>query len=240
MLKDEFVPLLLKNKLEVGQMNTHYTQNSQTLHVGDIESNYIVEEKIKQNKRAAWMLLSFFDRFPEETSGFRTKVGKMLMGAGESEVKEVIKRYEWLTLQEKIFPNNVLLNREQIKEIEPALVTGRDPNEPIAAYYSPDGYAVDFEATTKKMFEIAQRLRWDLTQVLLGVGVKKIERKSSDWDLFHTHLDDWRIIESKAVVVNGEDLYSSIDETIVIWKWCRYFIYCRQYTIISNQKLKRD
>jgi hypothetical protein len=67
------------------------------------------------------------------------------MGVGDNEVKEVkevIKRYEWLRLQEKVFPNNVLLNREQIAQIEPALVQGRNPNEPIVAYYSPNDVLV--------------------------------------------------------------------------------------------------
>lgn len=195
--------VFVERQPEVGQLNTHYTQNSQTLHVGDIESNYKDLNKIKQVVRDAGMLPSFFNLFPDETSGLYTNVGKMLMGVGDKEVKEVIKRYEWLTLQEKVFPNNVLLNREQIEQLEPALVQGRDPNEPIVAYYSPDGYAVNFEQTAKKMVDIAQRERGELTQVLLGFGVETIERKSTDGTLFHTHLEDGTIIESKAVVVNG-------------------------------------
>lgn len=161
--------VFVERQPEVGQLNTHYTQNSQTLHVGDIESNYKDLNKIKQVVRDAGMLPSFFNLFPDETSGLYTNVGKMLMGVGDKEVKEVIKRYEWLTLQEKVFPNNTLLNRDEIEEIEPALVQGRNPNEPIVAYYSPDGYAVNFEQTAKKMVDIAQRLRGDLTQVILGV-----------------------------------------------------------------------
>lgn len=40
---------------EIGMLNSHYTQNSQTLHEGDIESNYMFEKATRVEMAASYM-----------------------------------------------------------------------------------------------------------------------------------------------------------------------------------------
>ncbi|MBP7848237.1 hypothetical protein KA013_03420 [Patescibacteria group bacterium] len=65
-------------------------------------------------------------------------MGKMLLAANKKEVEIVSQRFNWLTETEKIFLNNKLLDRDEIFELEPALIDGRDPKTPVVAYYNPD------------------------------------------------------------------------------------------------------
>jgi len=100
----------------------------------------------------------------------------MLLGVNKKEVVIVSQRYNWLTENEKIFPNNKLLDRDQLSQLEPALVDGRDAKTPVVAYYNPDGYAVDFGAACQTLVDVTTQTRGDLGQVILGNGVKEIIR----------------------------------------------------------------
>jgi len=44
---------LIERQKQVGELNSEYTQNSQTLHEGDIESNYKDIQKIRTVHAAA-------------------------------------------------------------------------------------------------------------------------------------------------------------------------------------------
>ena len=195
--------ILIERQKQVGELNSEYTQNSQTLHEGDIESNYKDIQKIRTVHAAAWMFKSFLLDQWHDTSHLYTKVGKMLLGVNKKEVVIVSQRYNWLTENEKIFPNNKLLDRDQLSQLEPALVDGRDAKTPVVAYYNPDGYAVDFGAACQTLVDVTTQTRGDLGQVILGNGVKEIIRADNSWQLFDVELEDGKIIRTKAVVVSA-------------------------------------
>lgn len=127
----------------------------------------------------------------------------MLLGVGQREVDIVTKRYEEFTLLKKLFPDNRLLSREEIAQLEPALVDGRDPNIPLAAFYNPDGLAVDFGRVAKSMIDESLTQRPEACHVLTGRKVVDIQRQDTSGQLFSTLLDDGTIILSKAVVINA-------------------------------------
>ena len=87
--------------------------------------------------------------------------------------------------------------------IEPALVDGRDPNVPLAAYYAHDGMAVDFGKVAQSMARDTLANRPDEAKILTGRKVVEVIREDTSGQLFRTLLDDGTIILSKAVVVNA-------------------------------------
>jgi malate dehydrogenase (quinone) len=194
--------ILVERLPEVGALNSHHTQNSQTLHEGDIESNYTPDKSQEVHDAAAYTRTYLKKQEAQGNILYRT-VGKMLLGVGQQEVDIVSKRYHDLTITKKLFPDNKLLTRDAIAHIEPALVDGRDPTVPLAAYYSPDGMAVDFGKVAQSMARDTLANRPDEAKILTGRKVVEVIREDTSGQLFRTLLDDGTIILSKAVVVNA-------------------------------------
>lgn len=194
--------VMIERQKTIGELNSHHTQNSQTLHEWDIESNYDYD-KSKKVKESASLLQAYVESEANKGNTMYKKTGKMLFAVGQKEVDFVTNRYQEFTVEKKLFPNNRLLTREQIAQIEPSLVEGRDSNIPLAAYYSDNGMAIDFGQVAKSFAENAQQERWELAKVLTWVSVVSITNVDWRGDLFETLLDNGDIIRSKAVVVSA-------------------------------------
>ena len=131
---------------QLAQVNSKATNNSQTIHCGDIETNYTLEKAVSV-KRTADMIGHYAELLDPEEAGrcvFRTP--KMVLAVGERECTLLRRRFETFSPH---FPAMEWLEREQIAEWEPAvaLVNGKPRPEPIAAIgirRSPT--AVDYEA----------------------------------------------------------------------------------------------
>ena len=78
--------ILFEKYDEVSQLNSNPKANSQTLHVGDIETNYTLE-KAKIVKNASSMISNYIQNFNEVD-----KIGyirdKMVLAVGEKEIEE--------------------------------------------------------------------------------------------------------------------------------------------------------
>lgn len=139
----------------VGLVNTNARNNSQTLHTGEIESNYGMD-KVLQVKPASLMVAQYAKSL---AAGLRSKIlfptPKMLLAVGEQEVRELRERYEDLR---GMFPNLRKLERERIASVEPMIVKGRAPREQILALYTEDGYAVDYEMLARSFVDEAKKL----------------------------------------------------------------------------------
>lgn len=129
-------------------VNSHRDQNSQTLHFGDIETNYSLA-KARTVKAAASLLKIYLERV--RPPAFR-RLGKMVLAVGEQEVKELAARYENI---KNDFPWLRKLTREEIADREPKVVLGRDPEEPLLALAT-ECYAVDFGAVAASFVKQAQ------------------------------------------------------------------------------------
>jgi len=125
-----------------GLVNSASTKNSQTLHFGDIETNYSFE-KAKSVKRMADMVMMYLEK--EKSGGGEQKIfskySKMVLAVGKNQVEDLSKRYSTFS---QLFPKLRVIGRDEIGKIEPRVIEGRDPDQEILALATEDGYTVDF------------------------------------------------------------------------------------------------
>jgi len=184
-----------------GQVNSKWNNNSQTLHTGDIETNYSLE-KASIVKPAALMVSRYVSSLEGKTNQIIFPVSKMVLAVGKKEVVQLEKRYlEFKTL----YPDLKRLEYNEITKIEPAITKGRSKEEMILALYTPNGYAVDFEALAKSFVNEATRNKpsgRDI-DVFLDTEVIDISKSKNNYKINTRN----GTFESKVVVVNT-DAYS--------------------------------
>ena len=156
---------------EIGSVNTNAKSNSQTLHCGDIETNYTLE-KAKKVKRTAMMLEKYALKHGYGGEHIH-KVTKMALGVGEHEVAYIKERYEEFV---SFFPYMELWDEEALAEIEPALMEGR--KEPVIAMGAKGEYsAVDFGAIAKSFVANAEKEAKKDVSVFLDTEIKAMKTR---------------------------------------------------------------
>ena len=132
---------LFEKHAEFGSVNSRANNNSQTLHIGDIETNYSVD-KVREVAPAASMVAHYAQALPvDERSHILFPVHKMVLGVGEAEVAQLDERFENI---KAIFPDLRKLDRAGIEKVEPMVIRGRRTDEPVVAL-AQGGYAVDYQ-----------------------------------------------------------------------------------------------
>ena len=137
--------LLVERYDALARVNSKATNNSQTIHCGDIETNYTLEKALKV-KRTAEMIVHYaelLDPAVRERCVFRTP--KMVLAVGEQECAFLRERFERFSPH---FPAMELLEKEQIAEWEPqvGLVQGElRPEELVAIGIRRTYTAVDYQ-----------------------------------------------------------------------------------------------
>ncbi len=191
---------LVEKYAKPGQVNSKASNNSQTLHVGDIETNYSLE-KVKDVHPAAMMVAHYAHMLPEsEYKMFLFPTNKMVLAVGANEVAILEKRYIDL---KPLFPDLQKLDRNGIASVEPAVVLGRDPNVPLLALYTTSGYAVDFEKLSISLIENAVKNNKKI-DTLFNYNVVRIVKSKIGYRLF---MKDGSSIETKVLAVDA-DSYS--------------------------------
>lgn len=137
---------LIEKEWELGQVASHYKNNSQTLHFGDIETNYTLE-KAKRVKEAAEILVVYLERFGRNI--FR-KTKKMVLAVGEEEAEQLEKRYKEF---KPLFPKIKKISHDEIELIEPKITEGRRPEEKLLAILTDDGYIVNYQKLSESFIE---------------------------------------------------------------------------------------
>ncbi|MCO6413802.1 MAG: FAD-dependent oxidoreductase [Thiogranum sp.] len=137
------------------RVNSLSSNNSQTLHCGDIETNYTLQKALKV-QRAARMLTNYCLSQPDKDH-LIFRYPKMVLGVGERECRLLRERFD---LFRQHYPKLRLLEKKDIARIEPAVVSGREGRlreEEIVALGSTDEYtAVNFEALSRSFVRQAQ------------------------------------------------------------------------------------
>lgn len=160
---------------EVAEINSHYNNNSQTLHFGDIETNYTLE-KAGRVKEAAEMLVRYMERYA--TDAF-VKGHKMVLAVGENEVMELENRFNEF---KNLFPKLRKINKEEICRVEPRVVEDRNRKEKILALYSDDGYAVNYKKLSQSF--VSEARNSDKTvDVYLKTQVNEITKNKQGFQL---------------------------------------------------------
>ena len=159
----------------IASVNSHGRNNSQTLHCGDIETNYTLD-KACQVQASANMVSRYVEKLPNKDS-IEYKYSKMVIGVGDKEVAQMRKRFEQFSPQ---YPKMQLLEREDINKIEPAVIEGRKEN--IVALGVVDDYtAVNFQALSESFVEQAGEVEDKNVEIKLNTKVLGIEKSSEGY-----------------------------------------------------------
>jgi malate dehydrogenase (quinone) len=162
---------LIEKYSDFGLVNSSPRMNSQTLHFGDIETNYTLE-KAKKVKRYADMVMNYLEheKAVRGDEGIFIKVPKMVLAVGKDQVKTLHDRYPSFG---QLFPKLKMIGREEIGKIEPRILEGRDPGQELLALVTEDGYTVDFRRLCLSFADNAKALNPELS-VYMSTRVEKI------------------------------------------------------------------
>jgi len=181
---------LLEKYPAAAQVNSLSSNNSQTLHCGDIETNYSLDKALKV-QRAARMLENYATA-QNNRDELIFRFPKMVLAVGETECVELKQRYERFKPH---YPKLRWLEAKDIAAIEPRLLEQRQ--ETIAAMGSTDeNTAVDFGALARSFIRQGQNTE-TAASVHFECQVHHIERSGELFRL-HTSQGEWL---SRAVVV---------------------------------------
>ena len=185
---------LIEKYSDFGTVNSASTKNSQTLHFGDIETNYTFE-KAKSVKRMSDMVMKYLDNEKLSVNELKlfSKYSKMVLAVGKNQVEDLAKRFQSFS---QLFPNLRVINRDEIGKIEPRVVEGRDPDQEILALVTPDGYTVDFKNLCHSFVENAKKENPGIG-IQLDTRLLKIE-KNTDHYTIKTNKGE---IQASAVVI---------------------------------------
>jgi malate dehydrogenase (quinone) len=185
---------LIEKYDDFGLVNSASYNNSQTLHFGDIETNYSIE-KARSVKRMADMVMKYLEneKDPAERKKLFSKFSKMVLAVGTNQVQELKKRYPPFS---ELFPKLKMINRDEIGKIEPRVLEGRDPDQEILALVTEDGYTVDFKRLCHSFIDNALKNNPDLSIQLNTKLVKII--KEEDHYTVKTNKGD---LHAKVVVI---------------------------------------
>jgi malate dehydrogenase (quinone) len=134
---------LIEKYSDFGLVNSASYNNSQTLHFGDIETNYTLE-KARKVKWMADMVMKYVEsekNSPDNLEVF-SRYSKMVLAVGKNQVRELRERYPAFS---QLFPKLRMIEKDEIGKIEPRVLEGRDPDQEILALVTEDGYTVDFK-----------------------------------------------------------------------------------------------
>ena len=142
--------LVLEKYSDVAPLNSNAKGNSQTLHSGDIETNYSLE-KAKEVKKTASLLRAYTKLYSYQDK-YIFKYPKMVLGVGDKQVEYIKKRHNDFL---DIFPNMEYWDIDKLSTIEPALVNNRKEN--ISAMGAMNDYcAINYGKIAKTFIDNTQ------------------------------------------------------------------------------------
>ena len=189
----ERVALIEKNA-DVALVNSRKTNNSQTLHFGDIETNYTLEKARKVNGAAS--LVKNYLLQHDSSQEIYTKYHKMVLAVGTEQVAKLKARYQEF---KELFPQLRLIERAEIAEVEPQVLAGRDESEEVLALYTTEGYTVNFAKLSASFLEQATTAKQKQVDTFFESKVSKISQQDGCYSI---QIGD-RTIQAKAVAVEA-------------------------------------
>ena len=107
---------LIEKHDHVAPLNSSSWSNSQTLHVGDIESNYSLEQALSVQKQA--YMLRRYALKQDNAKDIIFKMSKMLLASGAKEIAQLRERYQNFKPH---YPNIQWWDKAQIAQVEPTV-----------------------------------------------------------------------------------------------------------------------
>ncbi len=167
---------LVEKYEDVSTLNSKGTSNSQTIHAGDIETNYTLE-KASITKRTAKMIERYCLGHHLQNDVIYS-YQKMALGVGQKEVEFLLHRYEEFS---QLFPYLEVWDKKKLKEIEPRIVydaNGNEREEDIVGVGTRDQWTtVDFYKLSKSFIEEIKK-EDVVFEMFLNTEVKDIEKST--------------------------------------------------------------
>ena len=167
---------LLEKYEGLATLNSKASANSQTIHCGDIETNYDLQ-KATEVKRKADMIVKYCQKYGYENK-FLFQGQKMALGVGESEVELIKDRFEKF---KELYPYLQLFDKEELKKIEPKLVFdghGEERAEDIVAMGVQSGVytTIDYGAMANSFVQNAKNVEGKTCDLYLNTEVQNITK----------------------------------------------------------------
>lgn len=185
---------LIEKNPEVALGNSHKTSNSQTLHFGDIETNYTLE-KAQKVKLAASLVKNYILRNDPQKEIY-SKYNKMVLAIGKDQTEELRERHQEF---KELFPALKLIGKEEIAKREPNVVKNRAPEEEINALFTEEGYTIDFQKLAQSFLKKSIDRDRKTIDLMMGTTVKSIQRVG---ELYQIQTDRTTIV-AKVVVITA-------------------------------------
>ena len=161
---------------EIATLNSNAKGNSQTLHAGDIETNYTIDKAAKVKTSA--LMLENYAKIYGYTEKLMFKIPKMVLGVGEDEVNYLKQRHHEF---KELYPYLELWDESALKEREPMLLMGRE--ESVCAIGTSEKYStVDYGEISKSFVENAQTINPN-NDCFLNTKILKIEKENGTYIL---------------------------------------------------------
>ncbi|WP_316436982.1 FAD-dependent oxidoreductase [Leptolyngbya sp. NK1-12] len=165
---------LVEKYSQVASVNSKATNNSQTIHCGDIETNYSLEKALKV-RRSAQMLVRYAEQLsPTQRDQIIYRFPKMVLGVGAQECEFLRQRYETFKPH---FAGMQLLDKAEIATVEPSVVkiNGQDRPEELVALAVLNEYTAINYGTLAQSFIEQARTSDKTVDLKLGYPVQMIE-----------------------------------------------------------------
>lgn len=174
---------LLEKYSTLASVNSKATNNSQTIHCGDIETNYSLD-KARKVKRAAQMLVRYACSLPaSERDQIIYRYPKLVLGVGTEEVNLLHERYATF---KPYFAGMQWLDKSALADHEPqvaALGGGQRP-EALAGIAILDEYtAMDYGNLARSFVAQAQAVADKTVDLQLGVKVQAIQPLGANYQI---------------------------------------------------------
>jgi malate dehydrogenase (quinone) len=194
--------VLIEKYEDLATLNSNANANSQTIHAGDIETNYDAQ-KAKNVSITANMIVKYCIKYKLQNKAIWQR-SKMLLGVGKEEVELVKKRYKEF---KEFMPNLEFFTKSDIKKLEPKVYYGENGKARIdkivgmgfSKIYSTVNYhylSCDFVKRAKKIAKTRNKINdvFFNTQV---IDIKKLGGK------FHITTNKQKFTANSVVVNAG-------------------------------------
>ncbi len=174
-------------------LNSHGRNNSQTLHCGDIETNYSLEKALQVNRTA--QMVTRYAVKQINSAELIYKYPKMVLAVGDDECEKLHARFKVFA---EHFKHMEMFDHDRIASLEPNVTKQR--KESILALGSVDEYsAVNYGALSESFVEQACQVKNKKIKIKFNTKVGEISQQANTFKLKTSHGE----IEAKFVVISA-------------------------------------
>ncbi|WP_019508812.1 FAD-dependent oxidoreductase [Pleurocapsa sp. PCC 7319] len=184
--------VLIEKESDVALINSAKHSNSQTLHFGDIETNYTLTKATKVNAGASLVKNYLLNK--DQKQEIYTKYHKMVLGVGKEQAEKLRDRYQEF---KQLFPDLKILDRAEIVKKEPRVLEARRTEEEIIALFTHEGYTVDFKLLSESFLDNSLDISGKDINLMFDTKVTKITRENHSYHIKTKH----KSIQAKVVAI---------------------------------------